>query len=99
MLELHSPAAQFGSWPPAFVGEPLRQYREELMARPLARTPLEQLGENHLRWRTAGMEIWSASLLELQGRREEADALGLRGMARLPGALQRAVLGRPAASP
>ena len=69
-----------------------------MIARPLAGTPLDRLGESPLRWREAGMMIWSASLLELQGQREAADALGLRGMAILPEPLQRAVLGYPVPS-
>jgi spermidine synthase len=96
VLELRSAAAQFGEVDPLFRGEPLRRYLDQVMARPLAGTPLERLGEGPLRWREAGMLIWSASLLELQGQREAADALGLRGMAILPEPIQRAVLGSPA---
>ncbi len=74
-----------------FIREPLKVYLDALLARPLAGTPLERLDDLHLRWRLAGAEIWSASLLALQGRRAEADAIGLGGLSKLPEELRRAL--------
>ena len=96
IVELGSPATQFaagGAGDAIFTREPLRLYLESLRARPIAGTSLRRLDEVHLGWRDAGAAIWSASLLDLQGRRAEADALGLAGLGRLPQALQRAVRG------
>jgi spermidine synthase len=96
IVELTSPVTQFaggGRGGSAFVREPLRLYFETLLDRPIAATPLERLEADQLRWRSAGLDIWTASLLDLQGRRAEADALGLGALARLPQALQRAVRG------
>ena len=96
IVELGSPAARFAGGDHGgsmFIGERLKHYLDALLDRQLAGTPLERLDALHLRWRLAGAEIWSASLLELQGRRAEADALGLGGLSKLPEELQRAVAG------
>ncbi len=94
IVELESPAAQFSGGREGgsmFIREPLKVYLDALLARPLAGTPLERLDDLHLRWRLAGAEIWRASLLELQGRHAEADAIGLGGLSKLPEELRRAL--------
>jgi endonuclease YncB( thermonuclease family)/spermidine synthase len=101
VVELMSAATNFatpGDAGAPFTGERLKGYFDALLERPVAGTPLERLDELHLRWRRAGAEIWAASLLDLQGRRAEADALGLGALAKLPERLQRAVRPEPAGS-
>ena len=76
-----------------FVRAPLRRWLEALAARPIAGTPLTRLDAEHLRWRSAGLAIWTASLLDLEGDRAGADALGLGGVAMLPDELQKVIRG------
>ena len=97
IVELSSPMTQFAATrgEALFLGEPLKRYFDELLARPLAGTPLSELGVEHLSFRQAGHDIWSASLLELQGKRAEADALGLAGIAKLPEPLRRVLVPSP----
>ncbi len=94
IVELSSPMAQFAGTGEAalFTGEPLKRYFDALLARPLAGTPLSELDAEHLSFRQAGHDIWTASLLELQGKRAEADALGLAGLAKLPEPLRRVLI-------
>ena len=94
IVELESPAAQFSGGREGgsmFIRESLKVYLDALLARPLAGTPLGRLDDLHLQWRLAGAEIWEASLLELQGRRAEADMIGLGGLSKLPVELRRAL--------
>ena len=101
IVELSSPMTQFAgkSGEALFLGEPLKRYFDELLARPLAGTPLEGLDAERLTWRQAGHDIWSASLLELQGKRAEADALGLAGIAKLPEPLRRVLTPQASSTP
>jgi spermidine synthase len=101
VVELASPFAPFARGDDvrlAFTGTRLKPWLDALIDAPVAGTPLERLDAAHLRWRQAGAGIWNASLLELEGRHAEADALGEASIARFPAALQRA-LGRTPADP
>lgn len=100
VVELASPFTQFagGGDGTTFTGARLKPWLDALLDAPLVDTPLERLGPAHLRWRQAGAAIWSASLLVLQGRDAEADALGEGAIATFPPALQRALGRSPAVS-
>ena len=94
LVELRSAATQFASRDGGpFVRGPLRDWLDALRARSLDGTPLARLDDAHRRWRDAGGAIWNASLLDLEGDRAGADALGLSGIALLPEPLQQVLRG------
>jgi spermidine synthase len=73
-----------------FTGEALTPLLERLRLQPLA-GPLARLDPQHVEWRDAGADLWRASLLGASGREQDADALGMATLAKLPEPLQRAV--------
>jgi len=97
LVELGSPQAHWRASrgePSVFTGEALRPWLADVMSRPIEGTSLARLGPAELQAREAGSQIWLASLLDYQGRRDEADRMGLAALARLPAGI-RAALGVP----
>jgi hypothetical protein len=95
-VELASPRLHLrieGGEATAFVGRPLKARLDSIRSRPLAGTAAASLRAEHLEWRERGAEIWEASLLSFEGDNAGADRLGLSALARLPAAIQVAVLG------
>lgn len=93
-LELAGPERGSGSAATTLIGHALDPLQEQVMAAPLAGTPLTRLGGDELRWRAAGAALWRASTLALDGRGREANDLGVATLESLPPPLRRAVLGR-----
>jgi spermidine synthase len=79
----------------AFVGRSLKARLDSVRSLPLTGTAAASLQAEHLEWRDRGAEIWEASLLSFEGDNAGADRLGLAALARLPAAIQVAVLGTP----
>jgi spermidine synthase len=101
-LELMTPAVPFNrlqQGDPAPPGRFLTALFEEVRSQPIQGSLLERLDADHLKWRSAGDELWKASILTLEGRDEEAQEKALETLAGMPASLQRAVVGRELRSP
>ncbi|HVR73055.1 MAG TPA: fused MFS/spermidine synthase [Planctomycetota bacterium] len=93
-IELSSPwteARRRGGTGGAFTGRSLESFFEATRARPMQGTPLERLDLERLRWRDAGAQLWSASLLASEGRVDEAREQAFATVASLPEPIQRAL--------
>jgi len=93
-IELLTPASGAGSGRRGLVGRPATALLDRLRGS-LRGGPAERLlGAARTGYRAAGRRLWEASLLGMEGRDEEADAVGLEVVSALPAPLQRAALGR-----